>query len=172
MTDNVDDQALATARAEQQGLTPFSLRFLEHARTVAAPGAPAVDPNPLPVLRALDEKARSLSDCEGVLQALLNTDDPNKYDQIDRQLDDAVREKLLCRARFSAIDHGRPFKEPPPGEEQRLLAAINAVSRAVANTQQWEALLTAVDGLVKAYAAKDTKKAPTAPPPPVPAADA
>jgi len=162
MPDDTGDHPLAPAAAPQARATPFSLRFLEDARVIAAPGAPgapAPDPDPLPILRALDEKTRALSDSEGVLEALLNTDDLTKHDKIGRQLDDVVSEKLACRARFTAINHGGPFKQPPDGEEKRLLAAINAVSQAVNDTQRWQALLTAVDGLVQAYAAKDTKKA-------------
>lgn len=135
----------------------FSLRFLAGSATVSAPGAPSGEQDRLKVLRALDEKTRSLSRCEGVLEALLDTDDLDKFDAVDRKLDHTVREKLECRARFSAIDHGRPFRQPPAAEEQRLLAAIGAVSKAIANTERWVDLLTAVDSLVQAYAAKETK---------------
>lgn len=163
MPEDSGGQPVATDAQEAVKPTRFSLQFLQRVRVMSLPGAPS-NPDRLAVLRALDEKTRSLSDSEGVLEVLLNTDDPVKHDAVDRQLGDVVREKLACRARFSAIDHGRPFKEPPAGEEQKLLEAINAVSDAIANTQRWEALLTAVDGLVQAYAAKDTKTAAPAAP--------
>ena len=158
MPEDAGNQPVSIDAQEAVKPTRFSLQFLLRVRVASLPGAPS-NPDRLAVLRALDEKTRSLSDCEGVLEALLNTNDPIKHDAVDRQLDDVVREKLACRARFTAIDHGKPFKEPPAGEEQKLLAAINAVSDAISNTQRWEALLTATDGLVQAYAAKDTKDA-------------
>ncbi|KAK0346257.1 hypothetical protein LTR94_007384 [Friedmanniomyces endolithicus] len=97
------------------------------------------------------------------LEALLDvTIDPQKRAPLSEQLDAAVRERDICRARFNQIDRGGPFKAPPEGEEARLLEAIRIVSQRLANTQQWERLLTAIDGLVQAYAGKKTEPAAAA----------
>lgn len=110
------------------------------------------------ILRALAEKMVSLSDSSAVLRRLLRTTtDSGKIHAITAQRNAAIAEYNLCDARYTAIDHGGPFRPLPPGEEERLVAAIQAVSERIADTQRWEALLQAVDGLVKAFAAKKTE---------------
>ena len=145
-----------------------SLTFLlrQGRRLTPAPGAPGTSSAPSAedeadlILRALTEKMVSLSDSSAVLRRLLRTtSDPTKFDRITRQRNAAVAEYDVCDARHIAIDHGGPFQPLPPGEEVRLVAAIQLVSDRIADTQRWEALLQAVNGVVKAFAAKKTEPA-------------
>ena len=154
----------------QQSDAPLtrSLAFLlrQGGRRVPAPGAPppssgrSEEDEADLILRALAEKMVALSDTSAVLRRLLRTTgDPTKFDRITRKRNAAIFEYNLCDARYSAIDHGGPFRPLPHGEEERLVAAIQAVSDCIADTQRWEALLQALDSLVKAFAAKKTDPA-------------
>ncbi|NBB39132.1 hypothetical protein [Sphingobium yanoikuyae] len=166
LPDHAEDEPILAPR--------WSFQFLERATASAprqsspgpagpGPSAPSPREDPIIVLRALDEKIRKLRQCISALEALLDvTIDPQKRAPLSEQLDAAVRERDICRARFNQIDRGGPFKAPPEGEEARLLEAIRIVSQRLANTQQWERLLTAIDGLVQAYAGKKTEPAAAA----------
>jgi len=110
------------------------------------------------VMGQLITKHFKLVDTVGTLSGLLGSiSDPKSYDDVALRRDEAREEASFCRARYDAIDARRPFKTPPESEEDALLAAIDAVDRSVKNTKAVAALLTAVHGLVEAYAAKDTE---------------
>lgn len=111
-------------------------------------------------LNNLNAKMQKLTQSDRVLEALQDgTTDSDKYNQIAAQLDDLRAEFSYCRARYSAINRGLPFKGLSQADETALLNAIHAVNQAIANTQAWGALLAAVHGLIEAYAARDTEAA-------------
>jgi len=139
-----------------------SLRFR------AAAGAAAVaatkpqddaqaDDDRVKVMLRLDAKARKLMASEQSLQIARDAaSSDEQYRRIDLELDEAKSERMFCDSRFSAIDAGRPFSDPGPDAENRLLAAIDAVDRALQNTAAVEAMLGAVHNLVAAYPASST----------------
>jgi hypothetical protein len=109
------------------------------------------------VLASLISKILKLTKAASALDALLfATDDPVEYNAIALQLAEARAEIDRCKARYDAIDAGKPFNDPGPDAETALLNAINQVGAALANTAAVSALLAATHNLVQAYRAQST----------------
>ena len=140
-----------------------SLRFrAAHPGTMAAAAvepqdAAASDDDRVKVMLRLDAKAKRLMASEASIQVARDAA-PNdeQYRRLDLELDEARNERMQCDSRFTAIDAGRPFHDPGPDQENRLLGAIDAVDRALQNTAAVDALLGAVHNLVQAYPASST----------------
>jgi len=130
--------------------------------TEAPPAAAPTDPaaERLRVLTNLITKYLKLDDSGATLQQILNTTaDPAEYDHAALRLSETRAEQSMCKARYDAIDAGRPFTDPGPTAEAALLTAMKAVDLATANTAAVGGLLPAAHDLIEAYKAKSTEAA-------------
>ena len=161
------EEAMSEAGRERENAgpellrTPVSLYFQaeEMAELAAATNRSADElAERRKVLGYLSDKILKLDQSESVLEALVeDTMDPNTYADIAEQLRETRGELSYCRARYTAINRGLPFRAPSRDDELALLAAIQRVSSALANTNALVALLGAIHGLVAAYAAGSTE---------------
>lgn len=119
----------------------------------------ASDETRVTVMLRLSAKIRKLIASEEALRTARDAaDSEERYREIDLELDDARAERMLCEARKDAVESDRPFRDPGPDAETRLLDAIQRVDRALQNSAAVSELLAAVHELIGAYSARSTVK--------------
>ena len=157
---------------EQEGPIPATLAFRRNGPALAAANSDGAadraefsgrasdqgDDERILVLLRLDKKSRKLLQSVEVLSALYDAStNGQERRQLDLQRDEARNERNLCDARYSAIDNNGPFRHPGPQADAALLASIQRVDQAMANSAAVGAVLAAVHGLVRAFPAESTR---------------
>lgn len=107
----------------------------------------------------LSDKIDGLIDVENKLTAAVKDPKVSAPDQTSAKLrkKETIAERELCRTRLSAINHSAPFHDPGQAEEDKLMKALDAVTKATATAAGIVNLLQAADNLVKTYKAKSTE---------------
>lgn len=107
----------------------------------------------------LSDKIDGLIDAENKLTTASNDPKVSGPDEASAKLrkKETIAERELCRTRLSAINHSAPFHDPGQAEEDKLMKALDAVTKATATAAGIVNLLQAADDLVKTYKAKVTE---------------
>lgn len=106
----------------------------------------------------LSDKIDGLVDSEKKLQTAIDDEHVSDPDRISAKSKkrEAIAEREFCRTRIDQINRSGSFKDPGKTEEDKMLAAIDEVSRSTATATGILGLLEAVDNVVKSYKAQST----------------